>query len=315
MHKEFKGIDHEFEVNGSEIQMKHKGFQMNERLGELCVGIALCLRATSLIFGKIALRTMGPFLLMGTRFLIAFAVIGLIFNKVVRRATRKELFHSAIIGLFSVLSIGLELKGLQTTDTSVTAFIEGTIVIMVPIITCVTHRMLPDKVTVITAVCSFVGVGLLTLKGGHLGFSSGELIITVATFWFALVVIFTDKYSKTDDPAVIAIMQMLFIGIFSMIGAFFFEDIRLPSSGEEWMSILALALICSGVGFTLQPLGQKYTSPERVGVLSLLNPVTAAVLGLLFLGEHMTWNKLLGSTIILLAILVPAWMKMRQEEE
>ena len=180
----------------------------------------------------------------------------------------------------------LELKGLQTTDTSVTAFIEGTIVIMVPIITCVTHRMLPDKVTVITAVCSLVGVGLLTLKGGHLGFSSGELIITVATFWFALVVIFTDKYSKTDDPAVIAIMQMLFIGIFSMIGAFFFEDIRLPSSGEEWMSILAL-----------------------------LNPVTAAVLGLLFLGEHMTWNKLLGSTIILLAILVPAWMKMRQEEQ
>ena len=81
MHKEFKGIDHEFEVNGSEIQMKHKGFQMNERLGELCVGIALCLRATSLMFGKIALRTMGPFLLMGTRFLIAFVVIGLIFNK------------------------------------------------------------------------------------------------------------------------------------------------------------------------------------------------------------------------------------------
>ena len=35
---------------------------------------ALALRGSSLLFSSIAMRTMGPFLLMGTRFLIAFVI-------------------------------------------------------------------------------------------------------------------------------------------------------------------------------------------------------------------------------------------------
>lgn len=80
--------------------------RMNERTGEVLVAVSICLRATSLLFGKIALRTMGPFLLMGTRFLVAFVVIGLLFRKTIAKATGKEVLHSAVIGLMSVLAIG-----------------------------------------------------------------------------------------------------------------------------------------------------------------------------------------------------------------
>ena len=123
----------------------------------------------------------------------------------------------------------------------------------------------------------------------------------------------TDWAAKNDDPMNVAIYQMLFISIFAFIGAFIFEDIRLPESGTEWGAVLALALICSGVGFTLQPLGQKYITPERAGLLTVLNPLAATVLGMIFLNEKLTPSIIAGAILILISIFYPAWVKARHD--
>lgn len=283
--------------------------KMNERKGEILVGLALALRGTSLLFAKIAMRTMGPLLLMGTRFLIAFVVIGAIFHKSLVRVTKKELMHCVLLGLLFCMSMGFELFGLRTTDSSVTAFLEGSVVMTVPIITCIIGRKLPSKSTVISSVIALTGIGFLTLKGGHIGFTGGELLILCGTIWYSLSVIVTDRAAKNDDPMVVAIYQLLFIGLFAMTGAFIFEEPRLPQSPTEWGAILALALICSGVGFTLQPLGQKYTTPERAGLLAVFNPLSAATLGVIFLGEHLTLSVVIGAILIISSILSPLWLK------
>lgn len=281
-------------------------FEMNERRGEFLVGLALALRGSSLLFGKIALRTMGPFLLMGTRFLIAFVVIGAIFHKDLIKVTRKELWHCTLLGFFFFLSMAFELTGLKTTDASVTAFLEGSVVITVPALTCIVTRKLPDRLVVVTSIIALVGVGFLTLKGGRIGFTTGELLILGSAVWYSVTVLITDKAAKNDDPMVVAIYQLLFISLFAFAGAFIWEDIRLPQSTTEWGAILALALICSGVGFTLQPLGQKYTTPERAGLLAVFNPLSASALGVIFLGEKITWNIFLGSCLIILSIFLPS---------
>ena len=241
-------------------------FEMNERRGEILVGTALALRGSSLLFAKIGMRTMGPFLLMGCRNLIAFVLIGLLFRKHLVSVTRKELAHSALLGFALFLSMAFELKGLQTTTSTVTAFLEGTVVVMVPITTCILARKFPDKMTVICSLIALAGVGFLTLKGDY---------------------------------------QLLFIALFSFIGALFFEEIRMPQSSTEWGAILALAIICSGVGFTIQPLGQKYTTPERAGLLTVTNPLSASVLGVIFLHEKMTPSIIVGAILIILSIVYP----------
>jgi drug/metabolite transporter (DMT)-like permease len=283
--------------------------KMTERKGEFLVGLALALRGSSLLFAKIAMRTMGPFLVMGTRFLIAFIVIGALFHKSLARVTRKELWHCTLLGFFFFLSMGFELYGLRTTPSSVTSFLEGAVVIIVPVMTCIVHRKLPDKATVISAVIAMVGIAFLTLKGDHIGFTAGELLVLGGTIWYSTTVLITDTAAKNDDPMVVAIYQLLFIALFAFLGAFLFEEVRIPSSGAEWGSILALALICSGVGFTLQPLGQKYCSPERAGLLTVFNPLMAASLGVLFLNEHLTLSLVIGGILIIVSILTPAWIK------
>ena len=204
-----------------------------------------------------------------------------------------------------------ELYGLQTTPSSVTAFLEGAVVIFVPAFTCIIQRKLPDRLTVLSAVIAMAGVGFLTLKGDHPGFTTGELLVLGGTVWYSLSVLVTDKAAKNDDLMTVAIYQLLFIAIFAYIGAFIFEEIRLPVSGQEWGAVLALAVICSGVGFTIQPFGQKYTTPERAGILAVFNPLTAAMLGVIFLDETMTGSMIIGAILILISILAPAWQQDR----
>ena len=286
-------------------------FEMNERKGEILVGTALALRGSSLLFSKIAMQSMGPFLLMGCRNLIAFVLIAFLFRKQLASVTRRELFHSALLGFALFLSMAFELKGLQTTSSTVTAFLEGTVVVMVPIITCVLARKFPDKMTVICSIIALTGVGFLTLKGDRVGFSTGELLVLGGAFWYSTSVIVTDHAAKNDDPMHIAIYQLLFIALFCFIGALLFEEIRMPASSTEWGAIIALAVICSGVGVTIQPLGQKYTTPERAGLLTVLNPLAAAALGIIFLHEKMTPGIIVGAILIIISIIYPSLAALR----
>ena len=282
--------------------------KLTEKQGEFLVGLALALRGSSLLFAKIAMQTVGPFLLMGTRFLIAFILIGALFRKNVISVTKQELMHCALLGFIFLISIAFELYGLRTTPSTVTSFLEGGVVLMVPVLTCIVQRKLPDRATVISAVIAMVGIAFLTLKGDHLGFTRGELLVLGGAMWYSVSVLITDKAAKNDNPMTVAVYQLLFIGLFSMAAAFLFEEVRLPSSATEWGAILALAVICSGVGFTLQPLGQKYTTPERAGLLVVFNPLTATALGMLFLGERLTWTIVAGAVLIIASILSPAWL-------
>lgn len=284
---------------------------MNERKGEILVGLALALRASSLLFGKIAMRTMGPYLTIAMRFTIAFILVAFLFRKSITKVNLKTLWHCALIGFFFFLAMVFEMSGLKTTPSTVTAFLEGSVVVIVPAIACILQRKLPDKLTVASAIVAMIGVGFLTLKGDHLGFTSGELLVLGGTVWYSLTVIVTDTAAKNDDLEVVSVYQLLFIAIFAYIGAFIFEEVRLPQSGQEWGAVLALAIICSGVGFTIQPFGQKYITAERAGILAVFNPLTAAILGVIFLKERMTGSMLLGAALILVSILAPAWVQDR----
>ena len=91
---------------------------------------------------------------------------------------------------------------------------------------------------------------------------------------------------------------MGFIGLFATAGTFLFETPRLPETGGEWAAIATLALVCSCFGFTLQPVAQRRVSAEKAGMFCALNPLTAAALGLLFLGERPTLPGILGAGLI-----------------
>ena len=44
--------------------------------------------------------------------------------------------------------------------------------------------------------------------------------------------------------------------------------------------MLLLVLLCSSFGFAFQPLGQKYLPAEEAAVMTVINPLTASILGI-----------------------------------
>ena len=76
--------------------------------------------------------------------------------------------------------------------------------------------------------------------------------------------------------------------------------------------MLILVLVCSCFGFAFQPLGQKYLKAENAAVLTVVNPLTASVLGIIVAGETLTLIKLVGYILILAALVIYNLKKSKQ---
>lgn len=63
-------------------------------------------------------------------------------------------------------------------------------------------------------------------------------------------------------------------------------------------------MVFSAFGFVLQPVAQKYTTPERTGILFSLEPVFSAIFGFLFLDEVLKIQGYFGAILVLSGVIV-----------
>ena len=71
----------------------------------------------------------------------------------------------------------------------------------------------------------------------------------------------------------------------------------------SWKSIVYAGLLSSGIAYTLQMVGQKYTNPVVASLILSLEAVFAALAGYFILDEVMTSREFLGCSIVFLAII------------
>ena len=160
-----------------------------------------------------------------------------------------------------------ELFGLRATDSSTTSFLENTAIVWVPLLAALLRRRAPGRRDLGCAGLTLLGVGFLTLKGGVPSFGRGELLCLAASLLYAGAILLTARLSREDDPLLLGILQLGFLGLLGFGASFLFEQPRLPAAPAEWGMVLMLALVCSGFGFTLQPVAQRSVSAEKAGLL------------------------------------------------
>lgn len=183
-----------------------------------------------------------------------------------------------------------------------------------PIFEGVLRKKFPDKNIVVACTIAIIGVGILTL-GGSFGLGTGEILAMIGATVYASTIIFTDRVAKNDDSLVIGIFQIGFLGFFSSVSTFIFESPTLPSSSLEWISLGVLILVCTGFGFTLQPVAQRYLSSEKTGLYCALNPAFASVFGFIFLKESFAVNSIIGDALILFSIIIASIMSNKKESQ
>lgn len=290
-----------------------KPISLNRQTGELLLAAVIIARATSFLFSKILLASMGPMTLLAVRSLIAVSFLLLLFHRRFQQMHLRTFLHGMLLGGIFFAVMMAELFSLKTTASSTVSFLENTAIVFVPLFECFLHRRFPRLPTVLSLAVTMAGIALLTLGGTGflLPLRTGEVLAMAAAMLYAVAIILTDRLSRTDDSLLLGILQVGFMGVFSLCAALLLETPRLPANTTEWGCILMLAFVCSGFGFTLQPVAQRHTTAERAGLFCALSPVAATALGWIFLKEALGAVGILGAALVLSGILISTIAKQK----
>ena len=260
---------------------------LSENQAQILMASLILARSTSYVMTKIALNELAVFNLLGLRFLIAFLLLLPFTWKKLKTISCKTLIRGVILGAIASMVMAAE----------------------VPIFEAIIKRRLPRKIEAISAIIAMIGIALLTLKGGTFNPSIGELFCLSAAILYAFAIIITDRLSHEDNPLIIGILQVFFMGIFSMVLSVAAESTSIPQLGKTWYAIIALTIICTCFGFTLQPMAQSRLTAERASLFCAIGPVGGTLAGWIFLGETINIAGFWGMALIILGVILTTFQK------
>jgi len=290
--------------------------------------LILAFAAIYLIWGstylaiRVAVETMPPFLMAGTRFLTAGSLL-LIFLRL-RGAvwpSASQLKINAIIGLLLLVGgNGLVVWAEQVIPSGITALLIG----MGPLFIVLTEwawpgGSRPTAAMMAAMLLGFAGVAWLAAPGesaAHGGLNvAGLIAIFFACVFWSIGSIYSRHARHGADASLASALQMLGGGVGLMVAAMLHGDFtRFNPAVVTHRSVAALAYLIfvgSLIGFSTFVWLMKHALPARVATYGYVNPVVAVFLGWLLLDEPVTSRTLVGSTIIVVAVALITMQKNR----
>lgn len=255
-----------------------------------------------------AMASIGPFLFIGLRFLIAVATIAPLAWRESRNARTAispgDFKYFLLIGLFLFAGMSAQQLGLLETSVTNSGFLTGLYVVMVPILGVVLFWQWPHPIIWPCAVAALVGIYLLS--GGQLeALLPGDWMTILCALFFALQMIFITRYAnRTGRPVALALVQfalcaVLGFGVAIAMGERFdMSAIRIVAP-----ELLFVGIFSSGIAFTLQMIGQRYTTAPQAAIFLSSEALFAALFGALLLGERLPAIGLFGCGLIFAAML------------
>jgi drug/metabolite transporter (DMT)-like permease len=257
---------------------------------------------SSYLFTKMGLGSIEGFNLIALRFGIAFILAGAIFHKRLMNVNVETIKYSFLLGTILFSLVAFVTIGVKFTSISNAGFLFSLAVVFVPLLLSTFFKQKMEKKVTVGISLSITGIALLTLNDG-LMINPGDLLIISGALLYSVYIIMTDKLTKNVDSVSLGILQLGFSGAWGLLFSFLFETPHLPNSTESWISILALSVLCSAVGFIGQTTAQKYTTPTHTGLIFSLEPVFAALLALIFVGEILSTKGYIGAALVLIGVL------------
>lgn len=275
----------------------------------------LTLLAITVVWGasfplmKMVLDYIPAYAYLSMRFLLAAAVLAVIFHKNFTKLSKKTLLYGSLIGLFMFGGMAFQVFGLYTTSASNSGFITGMNVVIVPIISAVLLRKKPDRASFIGIMIAFAG--LFFISGGlSLSFNFGDFLTFLCAICWAFQIISIDRFTQTADAPLLAIIQVFFVGAAST-GLWLTADAGKPLeiNGTVVITLLITGVLGSAVAFAGQTIAQKYTTPSHAALIFTAEPVFAVIFAMLIpntegVTELPSLTKAAGCLLILAGMLV-----------
>ena len=195
---------------------------------------------------------------------------------------------------------------------NISSGIASTINFMYPVIVSVCmmvffgeKRSLMDIIAILV---SIFGVYLLAsgdsiiVEGGNTRL--GLICSLISAFSFAAYYIVM-KQVKADKIEVVKFTTwvMMLSAVYFIACAFIFDGkLTIVTDGRSWLNILGLGLWATMVSNITGVKAVRRIGPTQTSILGALQPVTAVILGVFFLGEHLYLRSCVGILLILISV-------------
>lgn len=197
---------------------------------------------------------------------------------------------------------------------NISSGISSTINFMYPVIVAlcmmIFFREKRTWVDFVAIIGSFFGVYLLAsgdsiiVEGGNTRL--GLICSLISAFSFAAYYIVM-KQVKADKIEVVKFttwIMMLCAFYFIACAVIFEGKLTFVTDGRCWLNILGLGLWSTMVSNITGVKAIRRIGPTLTSILGALQPLTAVILGVLFLGEHLYLRSVVGISCIVIAVLI-----------
>lgn len=285
---------------------------------------SLILLLTATVWGiafvaqSVGMDHVGPFTFLATRSYIgAIVLLPVIFfmNKVKpsgtktqtpeeKKKSRKTLIIGGIsCGLCLMSASAFQQIGIQYTTVGRAGFITACYIILVPIISMVFFKKKCNPLIWIAVLLSLAGLYLLCITDGF-SIGKGDLLVLICSIIFSLHILVIDHFSPLVDGVKMSCIQFLVCGILSTVPALLFESPNISDMLQAWMPILYAGALSSGVGYTLQIIGQKDMNPTVASLILSLESCISVLAGWILLNQRLSLRELSGCVLMFAAIVL-----------
>lgn len=273
---------------------------------------------SSASFGFSPLFTLGllaaglsTFDILSYRWLIAGIVL-MIYAFCKKKSLRLNSFDEAWkISLLSVLRSITSIT-LLIGYANISSGIASTINFMYPVIVAVCMMLFfgekRSSIDIAAIGASILGVYLLAsgdsiiVAGGNTGLGLTCSLISAFTFGAYYIVMKQVRADKIEVVKFTTWIMMLSAAYFIICAYIFEGKLSAVCDSRSWMNIIGLGLWATMVSNITGVKAIRRIGPTYTSILGALQPVTAVLLGVFFLGEHLYIRSCIGITLILVAV-------------
>lgn len=228
-------------------------------------------------------------------------------NSKITRCGGYPVKEGIICGIVLCISMTLQQMGINNypEDVAVSGragFLTATYVVMVSVAAVFAGQKLHKVVIAAVCVC-IAGMYLLCMSDGLNGIYISDMLELLCAVGFTAHILVVDRYSYTDGVK-LSCIQFLTSGIISAAGMVMFEQVSITGITGALIPILYAGVMSSGVGYTLQIIGQKYAKPSVTAIVLSLESVFAALAGWVLLSEHLTGSETAGCVLVFAAVIM-----------
>ena len=263
---------------------------------------------------RFAIETIPPFLMAGSRFVIAGAVLYAWMRLSGAPApTRMQWRATTMIGALLLLGgNGVLAWAEQLVPSGLAALIISTVPIWMVLLDWLRGGARPTAGISIGLVLGLVGIALLVgpanLAGGNQLNTLGVIVLLFASLSWATGSLYARRASIPSTPLLATSMEMLTGGgLLLLAGLVAGEGGQLRLDQLSLRSVVAfgyLVFFGSLVGFSAYTWLLRVSTPARVSTYAYVNPVVAVFLGWALAGEALTPQTLLAAAVIITAVVV-----------